>query len=166
MEGGKDERGNRRQLKCSLAFMRWISATLTVLVLAIILGGCSASGSSLGPDSAPTRSTKAILFRLNHGDLGETVPVHPCRLVRSGGIGPLNAPYKVCAISTAEGHFVNFIAIGRTPEQGITYTDRGPATFLDECYMHITGRWWEFRAADLSNPSAPCSGPWHFHGGP
>lgn len=138
----------------------------TILAVAFALEGCSGNASSLGPNSEATRTAKAILFRLNHGDLSLTVPAHPCRSVRFGSIGPLSAPYKICATSTAEGHFVNFIAIGKSPEQGISYTDRGPETFLDECYMHLTGKWWAFRAADLSNPVAPCSGPWQFHGGP
>src|ERR1700728_2826930 len=138
--------------------------------MAILLSSCSAgspvSSNGLGSSSAATRTAKAVLFKLNHGDLRTTVPLQPCSFISSGSIGPLKAPYKVCPISTAEGHFVDFIAVGRSPVQGISFTDRGPETFLDECYFHLIGRWHAFRAANLSNPAAPCDAPWHFHGGP
>lgn len=150
---------------------RWLSAALSAFVAAIVLfggsAGSAASGNaSLGPSSTATRTAKAILFRMNHGDLERTVPLQPCSLVHSGTIGPLKAPYKVCAISTAEGHFVNFIGVGGSPEHGISFTDRGAETFLDQCYEHLVGKWWAFRAANLSNPAAPCPAPWRFHGGP
>jgi len=121
----------------------------------------------LGADGAVDligKGAKAILFHLNHGDETVTVPIHPCKIVRSGTVGPLRAPYKVCSISTAEGHIVGYDAMNG--KHGVTYTDRGPETFLDQCYQHLTGRWWSWEAADLDNPAEPCSGPWHFHGGP
>lgn len=106
------------------------------------------------------------MYNLNRGDSSATVPVRPCSVVTSGNIGPLDAPYKVCATSTPEGHFVNFTALGHSPEYGISFTEAGTATFLDECYRHLLGKWWEFRSADLSNPAAPCPSDWRFHGGP
>ena len=152
--------------------MRTGVAVFGVLAVAIGLSGCSgvpslsASRASLGPDSAATMTAEFILENLNHGDLAATGFLHPCSSVGSGRIGPLNAPYKICAISTPEGHFVNFTEEGATPEYGMSFTDRGPLTFSDECYRHLLGRWWEFRSADLSNPKAPCSGDWRFEGGP
>lgn len=121
---------------------------------------------SLGPTSSATRYAKALLLTLNHGNLRETVPPQPCSVVRHGSFGPLKAPYRICATSTFVAHFVEFIALGRSPAHGMTYTDRPNATFLDECYMHLVGRWWAWQSADLSNPVAPCSAPWRFHGGP
>jgi hypothetical protein len=121
----------------------------------------------LGPSSAATRTAKAILHNLNHGDLSATaLPAQRCATVRSGRIGPLKAPYRICPTSTAQGHFVNFVAVGASPEYGISFTDRGPETFLDECYVSLLGQWWEFRFADLSNPATPCPRGWRFHGGP
>jgi hypothetical protein len=121
---------------------------------------------SLGPTSVATRGAERLLFKLNQGNLRETVQPRPCAFVASGRVGPLEAPYRVCATSTAEGHFVTLVAVGRSPVEGISFTDRGPETFLDECYRHLEGHWYAFRAADLSNPAAPCHGPWRFHGGP
>jgi hypothetical protein len=142
------------------------------LALLVGLGGCSgvpllsASTASLGPHSAATRTAQSVLHRLNHGDLGATVPPQPCSSVASGRIGPLQAPYIVCPVSTPVGHFVNFTAKGGHPVYGISFTDRGPETFLDQCYRHLLGQWWEFRSADLSDPAAPCPSGWRFHGGP
>lgn len=142
------------------------------LGIALGLAGCSAgvpvlsvSDASLGPHSAATHTAEATLHNLSHGDLTATGAAS-CSTVRTGHIGPLAAPYSVCPRSTAEGHFVNFTAIGVSPKYGISFTDRGPETFLDECYVHLLGQWWEFRAANLSNPADPCPGGWTFHGGP
>lgn len=147
--------------------------SLCALGMVLTLGGCSgglpilpASQESLGPHSAATQTAKAILYNLNHGNLSMTIPRQACTSVASGHIGPLTAPYNVCPVSTAEGHFVNFVAVGASPTYGISYTDRGSDTFLDECYVHLLGKWWEFRDADLSNPASPCPGGWRFHGGP
>jgi hypothetical protein len=163
-----------RRARSTLPGMRRVLGGLVTLALVVGLGGCSGSGVALlsasnavlGPDSTATRTAQSILHNLNHGDLGATVPLQPCSSVASGHIGPLNAPYKICPISTAIGHFVNFIAVGSPPEYGISFTDRGPETFLDQCYRHLLGQWWEFRSADLSNPAAPCPSDWRFHGGP
>lgn len=148
----------------------WMAAILSALVVVCLISGCAATTATeqgaLGPNSAATRSAKALLFKLNHGDLTKTIPPLPCVLVSSGSIGTLEAPYKVCATSTAEGHFVTFLAVRRSPVQGIAYTDRGSETFLDQCYLHLVGKWYAFQAANLANPAAPCRSPWHFHGGP
>jgi hypothetical protein len=129
-------------------------------------GGSSNSDSALGPNSPTTQSAKATLYHLNHGDLKATFPSHSCSDVRSGAVGPLRAPYKVCAISTAEGHIVLYIAMSGSTMHGISFTDRGSGTFLDQCYKHLTGQWWAWQAANLNEPASPCTGAWHFHGGP
>ena len=142
----------------------WLPAFATIG--AACSGGSSGSIAALGPSSPTTQSAKAILFDLNHGDLNVTVPPQPCSTVKSGAVGPLQAPYKVCATSTAEGHFVEYIALTGSLLHGVSFTDRGPETFLDECYQHLIGQWWSWQAANLENPATPCTGAWHFHGGP
>jgi hypothetical protein len=129
-------------------------------------GGSSHFDSALGPNSAATQGAKATLYHLNHGDLTATFAPHSCSDVTSGAIGPLQAPYRVCTISTAEGHIVSYGAMTGSTRHGISFTDRGSETFLDECYEHLTGQWWAWQAANLQNPARPCTGAWHFHGGP
>lgn len=116
-------------------------------------------------DSSATARAKAILFGLNHGNLKVTVPPQPCTTFTEGSIGPLDAPYRACATSTAEGHFVTFTAAG-VQARGMTYTDRGPETFLDECFRQLDGPWYMFTSGDLSNPANPCPIGYEFHGGP
>lgn len=139
--------------------------------VAICAAACSGASSAnpypeLGPTSPATEHARAILFDLNHGDLNATIPVPPCSVVKSGAVGPLLAPYKVCAVSTAEGHIVRYTALIGSPRHGVSYSDRGPESFLDECYQHLTGKWWEWQEANLEDPASPCTGSWHFHGGP
>jgi hypothetical protein len=116
-------------------------------------------------DSTATPRAKAFLFGLNHGNLNMTVPSQPCTTVTTGSIGPLNAPYRQCPISTAEGHVVTFLKLGESGK-GISFTDRGPDTFLDICYRHLVGQWYMFTNGGLTNPSAPCPFGYQFHGGP
>ena len=161
-----------RVQKGTVPCVRLALGGIGAVAIAASLGGCSgvpllpASNSSLGPNSPATRMAQSILYRLNHGDSGATVPPQPCSSTTAGRIGPLSAPYRICPVSTPVGHFVNFTVIGTSPEYGISYTDRGPETFLEQCYRHLVGQWWEFRSADLSNPQTPCPGGWRFHGGP
>ena len=116
------------------------------------LAGCggnslvSANMKLLAPNSAATDKAKAILFKLNHGELNMTVPLTPCSRVAAGSIGSLTAPYKECPISTPQGHFVTFTTTA-DPNSGLAYTDRGPATFPDECYAYVRGLWWSWMIA-------------------
>ncbi len=91
------------------------------------------------------------------------IPVHPCSTKVAGSVGPLDAPYRVCAVSSAEGHFVLFTAIG-PPARGLGFTDVGAATFLDECARHLVGQWWMFTAR--SPGTGDCPFGYQFHGGP
>lgn len=141
---------------------------LEAVVMVVLLAGCTgpSPAAGLGPRSPATRSAQAVLSGLDHGDLAATVPVPPCSTVHAGAIGPLAAPYTICALASPEGHVVRYQALGGSPAHGIAFSDRGPQTFLDQCYQHLTGQWWAWRAADLQDPAAPCPGGWHFHGGP
>lgn len=138
----------------------------------IVLAGCSDANSLvtanvtlLTTNSTATRTAKAILHKLNHGDLKVTVSNTPCSLVTSGGIGSLKAPFDACPTSTAEGRFVTFSATA-DPDSGLAYTDRRAETFLDECYTPVSGDWFVWMKANLENPAQPCPGEWRFHGGP
>ena len=140
-----------------------------------LLAGCSrgmpvvsANVGALTAHSTATKTAQGILRDLNHGDLNMTVPTTRCSTVMSGNIGSLKAPYRECPVSTAEGHFVTFYST-TDPGTGLTYTDRGADTFLDQCYAHIRGAWFVWMKANLGNPARPCPacpGDWRFQGGP
>jgi len=91
------------------------------------------------------------------------IPSHPCSVKREGSVGPLDAPYRICAVSSPEGHFVLVTALGRTA-RGLGFTDRGAATFLDECSRHLVGEWWMF--TQRSGGTGGCPIGYQFHGGP
>jgi hypothetical protein len=78
-------------------------------------------------------------------------------------VGPINAPYSRCAVSTPEGHFVLFTAVGHNG--GIGFTDRFAATFQDECTRHLTGKWWMFTSETKGTPGG-CPIGYQFHVGP
>jgi hypothetical protein len=101
---------------------------------------------ALAWDPGATTQARAALAQLAGGPRDRYgVPLHPCATVSAGQVGPMAAPYRHCAVSTPEGHFVLFTTVGR-PRQGLGYTDVGPATFPDECSRHLTGAWWMFTA--------------------
>ena len=63
------------------------------------------------------RMPKRPSIHLNHGDLKATFSSStPARTVTSGAVGPLQAPYKVCTTSTAEGHIVSYARNDRIDE--------------------------------------------------
>jgi hypothetical protein len=154
----------------TLKIRRDVSAALVVVALPLLVMACgpaatlSSSSVGLAPNAPATQNAMAILFRLNHGNLNANIPVPPCSTERSRAIGPLQPPYKVCALSTAEGHIVTYTALVGSPHHGIMYSDRGPG--YDECVKHLTGQWWEWQAANLNEPDTPCPDSWQFHGGP
>jgi len=114
--------------------------------------------------SATTQAQKA-LRQVQHGPKNALgVSLHPCRIIQTGSIGPVSAPYRQCATSTFAGSLVFFSPIGTTG-QGLAYTNIGSATFEDQCYRHLFGAWWAFNGGDLSNPGSPCSFGYSFHGG-
>ncbi len=90
------------------------------------------------------------------------VPLRPCSTRTTGSVGPIGAPYRQCAVSTPEGHFVIFTAAGRTG-RGLGYTDIGAATFPDQCSRHLTGEWWMF--TEDSSGTGGCPIGYQFHGG-
>ena len=91
------------------------------------------------------------------------IPVHPCSTKLEGSVGPLDAPYRVCAVSSPEGHFVLFTVIGQSA-RGLGITDRGAATFLDECSRHLIGEWWMFTGRTRGTGGCPFG--YQFRGGP
>ena len=102
---------------------------------------------TLAWDPGATSQARAALARLADGPRArDGVPLQPCATVAVGRVGPMSAPYRHCAVSSPEGHFVLFTAVGR-PLQGLGYTDIGSATFPDECSRHLTGAWWMFTAS-------------------
>lgn len=115
-------------------------------------------------DSSATSQAQAALVQLASSPRGRYgMPLHPCITEGVGSVGPINAPYSRCAVSTPEGHFVTFAAVGH--DGGIGYTDRFRATFLDECTRHLTGRWWMF-TAETKGTAGDCPIGYQFHDGP
>jgi len=114
-------------------------------------------------DGGVTAQARAALQRVEDGPKVRGVPLVPCVDVTTGRVGPLAAPYRECAVATSEGHFVTFTVAGSDPVRGIGYTDIGAATFEDECYRHLAGRWWMFvgDASGIGN----CPVGYRFHGG-
>jgi len=90
------------------------------------------------------------------------VPLQPCSTMTTGSVGPIDAPYRHCAVSTPEGHFVIFTSAGLTG-RGLGYTDIGAATFPNECSRHLTGNWWMFTADSSGTGGCPIG--YQFHGG-
>jgi hypothetical protein len=115
-------------------------------------------------DASATPSAARALLQVQHGPLSPRgVPRYPCTMVRSGTIGPLDAPYEECAVSSPEGHFVTYTAVGPGPIRGVGYTDIGAAAFPDDCARQLTGRWWMF-VQDTSG-IGNCPFGYRFHGG-
>jgi hypothetical protein len=115
-------------------------------------------------DSGATPSAERALVQVRDGPHNARgVPLLPCTNVRTGSVGPLDAPYAECAVSSPLGHFVTYTAIGPGPVHGLGYTDIGAATFQDECSRHLTGPWWMF-VQDTSG-IGNCPFGYRFHGG-
>jgi hypothetical protein len=139
-------------------------AVMAVLTgLAIVWTWALALPVQMAWDGGATGQAQAALQRVEDGPKVRGVPRWPCVDVTTGHVGPLAAPYRECAVATSEGHFVTFTVAGSKPVRGIGYTDIGAATFEDECYRHLTGRWWMF-VADASG-IGNCPIGYRFHGG-
>lgn len=121
-------------------------------------------------DSSATPRAGAIFSALTHGDVKRMVPSQLCADVQTGSIGPLDAPYRECAWSTVGGDHrgVTFTKLDPSSKvrNGVSFTDLGPRTFLDECYRHLVGSWYMFTSADLAAPGSLCPFGYKFHGGP
>jgi hypothetical protein len=119
---------------------------------------------SLTWGSGATSHAEAALAQLSSSPqtIKGVYPPHPCSIVRTGTVGPIDAPYRMCSVFTPEGHFVTFTSVGHS-EQGLGYTDVGASTFEDECSRHVVGKWWMFNAR--TNGLGSCPIGYQFHGG-
>ena len=99
---------------------------------------------SVSWDPSATSQAQSALARLAASPRGQYgVPLHPCTTKLAGSVGPINAPYRECAVSTPEGQSVLFTVAGKTV-RGLGYTDRAATSFPDECTRHLAGEWWMF----------------------
>lgn len=113
--------------------------------------------------SNATAQAQEALARVKSGPRSAVgIPLHPCSISKTGSVGKLDAPYRQCAVSTPEGHFVTFTPEGQ-PTRGLAYTDVGPGTFPDQCTRHLIGKWWMFTGS--SDGMGGCPIGYQFHGG-
>ncbi len=110
-----------------------------------------------------TAQAQTALAQLNSSPRSKDgIPLHPCSTKVVGSVGPLRAPYRQCAVSTPEGHFVLFTSGTRT-SRSIGFTDIGAATFPDACSRHLIGPWWMFTAPTVGEGECPIG--YSFQGG-
>lgn len=113
--------------------------------------------------STATVQARDALLRIDSGRRSAAgIPLHPCTVTTTGSVGPLDAPYRQCAVSTPQGHFVTFTPPDQ-PTRGLAYTDQGAGTFPDECARHLIGEWWMFTGS--SDGMGGCPLGYQFHGG-
>jgi hypothetical protein len=154
---------------CAVGLMFWIitgdgTGTIALVAVAAVASVWTWSFSlpaSLTWASNATHQAQSALSRLastSTGDHGQQ-----CADIRTGQLGPMRAPYRQCAGFTMSGDYVVFTAAGQTT-RGLAYTDRGGATFEDECSRHLVGKWWMF-TAETSQTSGDCPIGYQFHGG-
>lgn len=85
-----------------------------------------------------------------------------CRLVTSGSIGLIDAPYNVCVTTFNGGTGVRFAAAdGKSGYVYLTATSSS-GWFPDECSRHLIGKWWMFGSSD---GIGDCPFGYQFHGG-
>ena len=114
-------------------------------------------------DTSATAQAQTALAQLNSSPRSKYgIPLHPCSTKVVGSVGPLRAPYRQCAVSTPEGHFVLYTS-GTGTSRGIGFTDIGAATFPDACSRHLIGPWWMFTAPTGGEGQCPVG--YSFHGG-
>ncbi len=120
-------------------------AILVVTGLAAVWTFAFSLPASLAWNAGAAAQAHEALTRLVTSPKGAAgVPLRPCWTVTSGSVGKLPAPYRVCAVSSPEGHIVTFSTLGR-PWRGLGFTDRdAAASFPDECARHLVGKWWMF----------------------
>jgi hypothetical protein len=163
----------------AVAFVSWVVACFrpawrNLWAFAVAVVACTALAAvwtfefslpvAMAWDTGATPSAQRTLLQAQHAPINAGgVPYLPCSTVETGSIGPLPAPYRVCAISSPEGHFVIYTAVGTSPVRGVAYTDVGAATFPDECSRHLVGPWWMF-VGGASGSGCPFG--YRFHGGP
>src|ERR1700722_19371577 len=156
---------------CALGAIDWIVvgswrtviAVVAITVVASLWTFAFSVPASLGLDSAATSQAQTALVQLATSERNQYgIPLHPCSTRVTGSVGPIGAPYRQCAVSTPEGHFVIFTSGGQTA-RGIGYTDIGAATFPDECSRHLVGKWWMFTGTTSGTGGCPFG--YQFHGG-
>lgn len=74
----------------------------------------------------------------------------------------MEAPYRLCALSTREGSGVSFTATGGQV-RGLADTTLGGAMFPDECARQLTERWWMFTGTTSGTGDCPIG--YRFYGG-
>jgi hypothetical protein len=114
--------------------------------------------------SNASEQAEAALSQLEHSPLDHqgVVPPSSCVEQTAGGVGPLSAPYRECAIWTPQGHFVTFT--GKHSE-GLGFTNAGAATFPGKCVHHLVGQWWMFTGGSDPGWATGCPIGYQFEGG-
>jgi len=139
-----------------------LSIIATTLVACIWTFECSLPV-AMALDTGATARAQTALEQLNSSPRSKYgIPLHPCSSEVVGSVGPLRAPYRQCAVSTPEGHFVLYTS-GTGTSRGIGFTDVGAATFPDACSRHLIGPWWMFTAPTGGEGQCPIG--YSFHGG-
>lgn len=118
---------------------------------------------SLEWDSGATNQARSALAQLGQRAKHGIAPVQPCVVVTDGRVGFLHAPYRECAAYTPEGHFVIYMSL-EAHYQGLAYTDRGAATFYEDCSRQLVGDWWMFAPSEGGTGGCPFG--YRYHGGP
>ena len=93
--------------------------------------------------SFDSSAAKAVLQEIAHKDVG-------CRLVKSGSVGLLTAPYSICRNTAPSGSMVMFAV--NDLQRGYAYLSgrtNGVNWFPEECSRHLIGRWWAFYSDPL-----------------
>lgn len=156
---------------CAVGVACWIITGRRAAAVAVLAITAAASvwtfafslPASVAWDSNATSQAQTALQELASSPRNQYgVPLRPCSTTITGSVGPIGAPYRECAVSTPEGHFVIFTPAGQTG-RGLGYTDTGAATFPDECSRHLTGEWWMFTRD--SSGTGGCPVGYQFHGG-
>lgn len=118
---------------------------VTVAVLSLMAGVFTfefAGDVSLLLDSSATAQAQTALAAVQSGTRQSGLA--GCSTLSSGSVGPLQAPYRVCAfLEPRSDSFVEFLA-PTSASRGILYSEATTPTFLDGCSRHLEDQWWAF----------------------
>jgi hypothetical protein len=114
---------------------------------------------SWGSD-ATTQAQLALVQLGQSPKYANGAPERPCVVVDHDSVGPLEAPYRRCAVSASEGYAVTFAPVG-APSSGLAFTDMGGAAFPDECSRHLSGQWWTYHFDTSGTGSCPFGYAYH-----
>lgn len=157
---------------CVVAIASWIVGggramavgVFAIAVVASIWTFAFSLPASLAWSSGATLQAQAALTRPGPTKVSPADESYlPCSVVRSGAVGPLDAPYQVCVTSFNKVHIVRFVTLER-PSRGVAYTDVGDSSFPDECARHLIGMWWMF--VEDTSGIGNCPIGYQFQGGP